>query len=103
MEDLISEPWETEYNMYKLIMEEFREYATDNGYTEKDISMDGSIRKNKPSVYVTVWLDNDRKFQVSKPGKLREMKEFSIKKWMCKSHCERIKLYDSILKWLVKK
>lgn len=103
LEDLIEESWETEYNLYKVIMEEFREYVMDNGYTNNDIDMDGSVHRSKPSAYLTVWVGNDRKFQVSKPGKIRSMRQFSIKKWMCKSHYERIKLYSSILQWIFKK
>lgn len=102
--DLLADSGDTDYAMYCVMMEEFQEYATDKGYTNKDIDMCGRVSKDKPSVYITVWLHRERKFEVTRPdGDRTESKMFSIKRCMNYSRPEREKLYDSILKWAFKK
>lgn len=102
--DLLAGSGDTAYSMYCVMMEEFQEYAMDKGYTDKDIDMCGHITKVKPSVYITVWLNRERKFEVTRPVNNRtESRTFSIKRWMNNSRSERENLYDSILKWIFKK
>lgn len=103
LEDLLEGSYDTSRNMHSIIMEEFREYAMDRGYTNDDIEMTGRVNADKPSLFITVWLNKERKFQVTRPGRHIESKMFSIKRWMNNSRLEREKLYDSILKWIFKK
>ena len=90
----------TSNELNELIMSEFREYVTDNGYTYDDISMNGRVYCGKPAAFLNVWLHNEKSFQVYSKG---HMKRFTLRKRAYKSLCERVKLYDSILKWIVKK
>jgi hypothetical protein len=101
--DLLAGSGDTAYDMYCVMMEEFQEYAMDKGYTNNDIEMTGRVEKHIPSVFLTVWLNRERKFEVTKPGEHIKTRMFSVKHHMNNSRPEREKLYDSILKWAFKK